>query len=125
MSQSDVSELLQAVRSLLRDELLPNLEGFSAYNARVAANCLAIATREVEGAAELAAIDQALAQARGMAVEAGGAGPALARRLRDGGEPVDKLLLDYLQRRAIKQLEIDNPRYSGLLRARQQWESKT
>ena len=40
MSQTRADELLVAVQDFLRREVLPQLDGFAAYNTRVAANSL-------------------------------------------------------------------------------------
>ena len=43
----DALELIEAVRAFLREEAAPHLEGQRGYLARVAANALAIALREL------------------------------------------------------------------------------
>lgn len=46
--RATAAELLAGVRAFLRDEVLPQLEGGSAYRCRVAANILAIVEREFD-----------------------------------------------------------------------------
>ena len=58
MNHTTAAELLTAVRAFLREEVLPQLEGFTAYNTRVAANSLAIVARELEHSLELEALDK-------------------------------------------------------------------
>ena len=56
------------------------------------------------------------------------AGPVprqIAIALRDGMLTPDPRLLEYLRRRTLKTLEIDNPRYSGYLQARERWLADT
>lgn len=121
MSQTRAAELLEAVRVFLRGDVLPQLEGFSAYTTRVAANSLAIVLRELELGAELAEIDRRAAEHLGIDPGAGPVAHQLAVRLRDGRAQPDPEVLDYLRRRTLKTLEIDNPRYSGYLQASARW----
>jgi len=63
--RATAAELLAGVRAFLRTEALPQLQGASAYQCRVAANILAIVGRELEqGAAadraELAGLERLL-----------------------------------------------------------------
>ena len=59
MSGTESVELLAAVRQFLREEVLPELDGFKAYTTRVAANALGIVARELEMGAGLAELDNA------------------------------------------------------------------
>ncbi len=122
MSQTDANELLEAARAFLRDEVLPQLDGFSAYTTRVAANSLAIVGRELQLKPELDLLDLAIAADLGIDPAAGPVLQQMALRLRDGELALDARLLDYLRRRTLKSLEIDNPRYSGYLQACQRWQ---
>ena len=121
MSQTQVSELLEAVRRFLRSDLVPQLEGFSAYTARVAANSLAIALRELEHGEALAEIDALAAAGFGIDPAEGPVAQQLAIRLRDRSIQPDPEVLQYLKRRTLKALEIDNPKYSGYLQALASW----
>jgi hypothetical protein len=121
MSQTAAQELLEATRAFLRDEVLPQLDGFSAYNTRVAANNLAIVAREVQLKPELDQLDLAIAAELGIDPATAPVAQQLARRLRDHDLALDDRLLDYLKQKTLKSLEIDNPRYSGYLQACQRW----
>jgi len=121
MSQTEAGELLEATRAFLREEVLPQLDGFSAYNTRVAANNLAIVARELSLKPELDRLDLAIAADVGIDPAKGPVTQQLARRIRDRELALDARLLDYLKRRTLKTLEIDNPRYSGYLQASERW----
>lgn len=66
----DAGELLEAVRRFLADEAVPALSGYARYQARVAANVVAIVAREIELEAEhLAAEWRGLAELHGADAE--------------------------------------------------------
>lgn len=111
--------LLESLRDFLREELQPQLSGFSAYSNRVAANLLAILAREQEHAASLAALDSEFAARLGLPPESLQRHLALA--LRSGELPVDEALLAYLRRRSLLCMAVDNPRYAGYREARRRW----
>jgi hypothetical protein len=109
----DAAELIEAVQEFLQDRALPALEGHAAFEARVAANLLAISRREIaEGPA------QGRAEAEG-----------LRRLLRRDGSPEEleaalvalvregdlegrwEELIAHLRRTAEGKLRIANPRY--------------
>src|ERR1051325_11505604 len=48
MDQPSLAELVKAVRDFLENKALPELKGHTAFHARVAANALAIAARQLE-----------------------------------------------------------------------------
>ncbi|MDH4040417.1 MAG: DUF6285 domain-containing protein [Gammaproteobacteria bacterium] len=121
MSETRADELLLAVQAFLRSEVLPQLEGFTAYNTRVAANSLAIVARELQLGPELDALDDAIASLLGLDPAAGPIPQQVALGLRNGELVPDATLLDYLRQRALKALEIDNPKYSGYLQACERW----
>jgi phytoene/squalene synthetase len=114
-------ELLEAVRQFLRQEVLPELDGFKAYNTRVAANALGIVARDIELGAGLADIDAQVAAQLGLDAQAGPIARQVALALRDGTLAVDQRLLGYLRERTLLSLAIDNPKYSGLQQARERW----
>ncbi len=121
MSQTQADELLLAIKAFLRSDLLPQLEGFSAYTTRVAANSLGIVARELQ---LRPALDQLDAQAAATYDIEPGGGPVarqLALQLRDGELALDAALVRYLKRRTLQTLAIDNPKYSGYLLARERW----
>ena len=121
MSQTGANELLTAIQNFLREDVLPQLDGFSAYNTRIAANSLAIVGRELELGGDLVKLDNAIAENLGIDQGKGPVTQQIARMLRDGDLELDTRLLDYFKQRALKSLEIDNPRYSGFLQARRRW----
>ncbi len=118
MSDTRATELLEAVRQFLKEDLLQELEGFNAYSTRVAANALDIVARELVTGPDLQRIDAEYAEQLGIDEKDGPLGVQLARGLREGSLEANAELLDYLKRRTLKKLEIDNPRYSGYLRAK-------
>lgn len=124
MSQTRADELLAAVQDFLRGDLLPQLDGFAAYNTRVAANSLAIAARELQLRPELDRLDLAYARHSGLDPAAGPIPQQLALRLRARAAAPDAHLLRYLRQRALLSLEIDNPKYSGYLQARARWQAR-
>lgn len=123
MSQTHADELLLAVGTFLRSDLLPQLEGFSAYTTRVAANSLAIVAREIQLRPELDRLDAKAADAYGMQPDDGPVTRQLALKLRDGELAVNAKLVRYLKQRTLQSLAIDNPKYSGYLLARECWDA--
>ncbi|MEZ5555751.1 DUF6285 domain-containing protein [Haliea sp.] len=129
MSHTDATELLAAVQGFLRQSVLPQLEGFDAYTTRVAANSLAIVSREITARGEILELDREaqsrwLAPAAAGSSQAGGdhsAARALSLALRDGRLQARDEFIDYLRQRTLRQMAIDNPRYSGFKQARQRW----
>ena len=115
------ADLIEAVESFLR-QVEQRLQGREAFHAKVAANALAIAVRELRQdpasveAASLAAL---------LGADAGGALPELRReacaRLRDGRlDAATPGLVDALTAATIAKLEVDNPRYATLERLRRE-----
>ena len=124
MSQTQAGELLAAVRAFLRSDVVPQLEGFSAYTTRVAANSLAIVLRELELGAALDAIDAQAAARFAIDPREGPVARQIALRLRDGRLQPDPEVHDYLKRRTLQALQIDNPGYSGYLQALERWDQE-
>jgi len=118
VSGTEGVELLEAVRQFLRQEVLPELDGFKAYNTRVAANALGIVAREMQFGAGLAELDAQIAAMLGLDVQAGAITQQIALALRDGTLVVDERVLSYLKQRTQLSIAIDNPKYSGLQQAR-------
>jgi Domain of unknown function (DUF6285) len=121
MSTPPGMELLEAVRQFLRQEVLPELDGFKAYNTRVAANALGIVARELQMGAGLAELDMQIATTLGLDAQAGAVTQQVALALRDGTLVVDDRVLAYLRQRTLLSIAIDNPKYSGLQQARTLW----
>jgi hypothetical protein len=115
----DPQALLGAVRDFLQDDAIPQLEGRAKLHARVAANAIALVQRQLElaphsDAAELARL-RALLGRDGSLAELNA---ELARRIREGElESDDAALLDHLWAVSLEKLAVDNPGYSGYLRA--------
>jgi hypothetical protein len=121
MSEMQGVELLDAVRQFLRQEVLPELDGFKAYNTRVAANALGIVAREMQMGAGLVELDAQIATTLGLDAQEGPITVQIARGLRDGTLAVDERVLAYLKGRTLLSIAIDNPKYSGLRQARALW----
>ena len=124
MSETTANELLTAIRTFLKEEALPQLDGYSAYNTRIAANSLGIVARQLELGPDLEKLDAACADSFGIDPQKGPVTQQLALKLRNGSMQADASLLDYLRRRTLKTLEIDNPKYSGFIQAQQRWNNK-
>jgi len=113
------SELLRALGIFLRERVQPGLDGYTAFENRVAVNLLAILEREAALGAVLDAMDRDVARGLG---EACAASPSvLARALRDGAVEADAALLKRLRLRSLLSLEINSPRYSARDQARVRW----
>ena len=121
MSGTESVELLAAVRQFLREEVLPELDGFKAYTTRVAANALGIVARELEMGAGLAELDKQIASTLDLDEQAGPVTRQIALALRDGTMAQDQRILSYLRQRTLQSCAIDNPKYSGLHQARARW----
>ncbi len=121
MSGTQGVELLEAVRQFLRQEVLPELDGFKAYNTRVAANALGIVAREIQMCAGLAELDEQIATTLGLDAQTGAIAQQIALGLRAGTLAADERVLTYLKQRTLLAIAIDNPKYSGLQQARERW----
>lgn len=120
--QPSVPELLQAVKLFIDETAAPNLKGHAAFHARVASNALATALRDLEARtaneiaeegrlrAILKADDTATLEQMNRAVCA---------RIQSGDiTPETDGLLAHLKATTIAQVEVDQPRYSGLKTAK-------
>jgi phytoene/squalene synthetase len=121
MSETTAEELLSAVRQFLREQVLPELQGFKAYNTRVAANALGIVARELELGMDVAELDEKIAMQLGLEEQAVSVSRQIALALRNGRLVVDSRVLTYLQKRTQLAIAINNPKYSGLQQARELW----
>jgi len=122
MNGTPASLLLESLRAFLRDELQPQLSGFTAYSNRVAANLLGILEREQAIAPVIDALDREFAAARNLPTAT--LQRDLARALRDGELAADPLVLAYLRRRTLLVMAINNPRYAGYRQARERWKEE-
>lgn len=117
-----VSELVQAVKNFIDETASPNLTGHAAFHARVASNALATVLRDLS---DRPAAEQA-ERARLMALldtqqddEVAALNRALSQRIQDKALTIETPgLLAHLKATAIAQVEIDQPRYSGLKTAK-------
>ena len=115
----DPRALLGAVRDFLQNDAIPQLEGRAKLHARVAANVVALVQRQLElapasDAAELARLRELIGRDGSLSE----LNAELARRIRAGElEPDDAALLEHLWAVSLEKLAVDNPGYSGYLRA--------
>ena len=111
------AELIEAVRLFLKDTVRPQLEGHTAFHAKVAENALAIVERELaQGPAAEAAARARLQALLGTDTgDTGGLTRQLCQAIRTGEMSLATPgLLDHLWVTAIDRLNIDQPKYSGL-----------
>jgi len=118
MDQPSILELVTAVRDFIEQRAMPELEGHTAFHARVAANALSIVKRELEtggpsGEAERKRL-RALLHQDGSLMELN---RELCRRIREGGLDLDSPgLAEHLTLTTRDKVAIDQPNYSGLRR---------
>jgi hypothetical protein len=121
MDQPSLAELVKAVRDFLENKALPELKGHTAFHARVAANALAIAARQLEQGA--AADEAELKRLRALLGREGSLqelNRALCRAVREGRLDIGSLeLREHLEATTRAKVEIDQPNYSGLKIARE------
>lgn len=120
--QPSVSELVQAVKNFIDQTAAPNLSGHAAFHARVASNALATVLRDLGQRDEAEASEQArLVELLNAADETSLAtlNAELCNRIQSGAMTLATPgLLNHLKATTIAQVEIDQPRYSGLAKAR-------
>lgn len=117
-----VAELVQAVKIFIDDTAAPNLSGHAAFHARVASNALATILRDIEQRPQ----SEASERARLIALLGASGDPSvedlnadLSSRIRAGEMTPDTAgLLAHLKATTMAQVEIDQPRYSGLKTAK-------
>ena len=117
-NQPSVAELVQAVKNFIDNTAAPNLTGHPAFHARVASNVLATVLRDLEArtsneAAERAGLVALLDCDPALDLE------TMNQRLCDeitAGRITAETpgLLAHMKKTAIAQVEVDQPRYSGL-----------
>ena len=116
-NQPTVSELVQAVKNFVDHSAMPELTGRAAFHARVASNVLATILRDLDKRDEN---DEAeLSRLRALLNDPDGSREALNETLRikiRAGELTIESdgLLEHLKKTAIAQVEVDQPKYSGL-----------
>lgn len=116
--QPSVPELLEAVKRFIDETAAPNLKGHAAFHARVASNALATALRDLDArptneTAEAKRLRTLLNASDMASLEE--MNRDLCKQIQSGeitAETPD--LLDHLKATTIAQVEVDQPRYSGL-----------
>ena len=113
------TQVLAAVIRFLRDSAAPLLPAREAFDARVAANALVLVQRDITlGAGSAAAEHRRLITLLGQEGSLAELNAVLSARLSDGGpEAVTPAIRDHLYATTLEKLSIDQPRYSGYLRA--------
>ncbi len=120
--QPSVSELVQAVKNFIEETAAPNLTGHAAFHARVASNVLATVLRDLEHRpqaepAERARLLDLLGGNENQTIEE--LNQALSARIKGGQMTTETPgLLAHLKATTVAQVEIDQPRYSGLKTAK-------
>jgi hypothetical protein len=114
-----LDELVAAVREFLERDAMPRLEGRAAFHARVAANALAIVERQLALAPEAEAAERA--RLRELLGRDGGLAELnreLCARIRAGTLGLETPgLARHLRETTLAKLAVDQPKYSGHLRA--------
>ena len=116
--QPSVPELVQAVKNFIDETASPNLKGHAAFHARVASNVLATVLRDLDQRPEAETREKArlLALLSGppeQSVEA--LNREVSAQIQSGAMTSETPgLLEHLKTTTMAQVEIDQPRYSGL-----------
>lgn len=117
MDQPSALELVTAVREFIEKHAMPELQGRTAFHARVAANALAIVARELELAAS--ANEDERRRLQDLLKKDGtldALNRELCRRIRSGQIAWnDPALAAHLTAATLAKVAIDQPNYSGYL----------
>lgn len=122
----DNTMLLASVEAFLKEEVMPQLDAAGGFRARVAANALAMVRRHLEQASADSTHDERerLVQLTGKKGTLAGQTTELCRLIADGRLGADDpRLRDHLWLTTLAKLAVDQPRYSGYQRAREEWET--
>ena len=125
LDQPHGPDILDAVARLLRELLVPQLQGHAAFQARVAANAVDLVAREMRQvpAAEAAALSRLrslLQRPDATATDLPALEADLAARLRSGDIPTDTPgLQDHLWATTLAKMAIDQPSYASFQRTLQ------
>ena len=120
--QPSVSELLAAVKLFIDETAAPNLKGHAAFHARVASNALATALRDLEARpnneeTEATRLRDLLNADETTTLEQ--MNRDLCTHIQSGKITAETpSLLAHLKATTIAQVEVDQPRYSGLKMAK-------
>lgn len=120
--QPSAIELVDIVADFIRNHAMPQLQGHAAFHARVAANALDIVKRELEIAPKASAEEhQRLAVLLGRSGTIDELNRDLCARIETGDLTLETPgLADHLWAITMTKLAIDQPRYSGYVRAREE-----
>lgn len=117
MDQPSALELVAAVREFIEKHAIPQLQGHTAFHARVAANALAIVGRELEqgGNANMQEHER-LRRLLGADGTLDQLNRELCRRLRSNTLTFDQPdLAEHLTQTTLAKVAIDQPTYSGFV----------
>lgn len=115
MDQPSAHELVTAVREFIEKHAMPELQGRTAFHARVAANALAIVARELElgeraGESEAGRLRTLLGRDASLDAQ----NRELCRRIRAGTiRADDPALAAHLIATTLAKVAVDQPNYSG------------
>ncbi len=107
-------DLLEAVAEFVEKTIMPKLDSYSAFHARVAVNALGIVRREIELGG---ALNEAEQKRLSLLLKHDGGlnelNALLCQRIRDGEiEHADPDLIEHMRTTTMGKLSIDNPEYS-------------
>lgn len=116
MDQPSILELVEAVKNFLETRAMPELQGHTAFHARVAANALGIVAREIEAGPNAAAGEKArLVALLGSDGTLDELNRILSTHIREGLIGLDTPgLAEHLEKTTREKVTIDQPTYSGL-----------
>jgi len=115
MDQPSALELVTAVREFIEKHAMPELQGRTAFHARVAANALAIVARELEhaGSANVSEAER-LKSLLGVDDALLNLNRELCRRIRSAEIALDDpMLAAHLCATTLAKVAVDQPNYSG------------
>ena len=118
-NQPSQTELIDAVKFFISDTAIPQLTGRAAFHARIALNVLDILARDInerskKEEAELTRLQQYL-ECYDPRMNINDLNALLCENISSGKQDIaDPDLLELLQANAVAQIEVDQPKYSGL-----------
>ena len=117
MDQPSALELVTAVREFIEKHAMPELQGRTAFHARVAANALAIVARELEQGPSANTGEHArLRELLGRDGSLDELNRELCHRIRSGTLAIDTpALAAHLVTTTLAKVAIDQPHYSGFI----------
>lgn len=115
MDKPTLLEIVTAVREFIETRAIPELTGHTAFHARVAANALAIAEREIAGGGEANTAEKArLVALLGRSGTLDELNRALCVRIQAGEITLETPgLAEHLKATTLDKVAIDQPSYSG------------